>query len=122
MDLSVLSARVNSIIQTDHPVCKLPKPSASPLLAISLFISTSTKDKQGRGKGEETQTSPFFSLLAGLVDLVGEELLLAKMRHWDYLWFSILHALPAPNYHSQVSLTLQCQSSLQVNRSIAFKF
>lgn len=79
--LSFLSTGVNSIIQTDYPVCELPNPFASPLLAISLFISTSTEDKQGRRKGEETQTSQFFSLLAVLVDLVGEELLLAKMRH-----------------------------------------
>lgn len=47
-------------------------------MATSLFISTSTEDKQGRRKGEETQTSQSFSLLAVLVDLVGEELLLAN--------------------------------------------
>lgn len=101
-DLSVLSTGVNSMIQTDCPVCGLSKPSASPWgSSPSLFISTSTEDKQGRRKGEEAQTSQFFSLLAVLVDLVGEELLLAKMRHWDYLWFSIFHALPSPNYHIQ---------------------
>lgn len=36
-------------------------------------------------------------------DLVGEELLLAKMRHGDYLQAPIFHAFSAPNYHTQSS-------------------
>lgn len=92
MDLFFLLELIQSfkpIIQfVDYLSLLLLLPGAARLLAILLFISTSAEDEQGRRQGEETQTSQFFSLLAVLAALVGEELLVAKMRHWDYLWAS----------------------------------
>lgn len=86
-----------------YPVCEFSKPLLLPFWPLHCSLAPRLRIGRGEEKGEETQTSQFFSLLAVLVDLVGEELLLAKMRHWDYLWFSILDALPAPNYHTQSS-------------------
>lgn len=123
MDQSVLSTRVNSITQTDHPGCGSPKPfllvpGAARGLTTSLFISTSAEEKPGRIKGEETQPSQFFSLLVVLVTTRWEKN--CYWLKWDTgivseLQFSTL-SLPLITRYTQASLTLQCQLRTQVNR------
>lgn len=50
VDLSVLSAGVNSVIQTNHPVCKLPKPLLLPFWPFHCSLAPLVKISRGEKK------------------------------------------------------------------------